>query len=381
MTTPVVVFGEDWAGHPSSTQHLIGRILHDRNIVWINSIGLRRPQLRAKDFKRVADKLLSSLHPGPRGRQGRSRPLQGRANPQVVIEPLGIPVPRNRPERWLNRRLLRQRLQPVLKKLAINEPILWISLPTAVDLLECADEKSVVYYCGDDFSGLAGVDHGPVAAAEARLVERATLIFAASEELARRFPAEKTVFLPHGVDWDLFASPTKAPLDLPSDRRIAGFYGSISDWLDTALLADVAKCLPDWEFVFIGDIHIDVSALREIRNIRFLGPRPHHALPGYVQNWDVSLLPFKDNAQIRACNPLKLREYLAAGTPIVSTPFPALEPYRDHISVAACAAPFAAAIAGTMAEPMTKRVARQDCVKTESWTARAAVVAHHLDRL
>ncbi|MBT0320910.1 glycosyltransferase family 1 protein, partial [Vibrio campbellii] len=50
-------------------------------------------------------------------------------------------------------------------------------------------------------------------------------------------------------------------------------------------------------------------------------------------HWDASWLPFVDNAQIQACNPLKLLEYLATGTPVISTPFPALKPYQHMLHV------------------------------------------------
>ena len=61
---------------------------------------------------------------------------------------------------------------------------------------------------------------------------------------------------------------------------------------------------------------------------------PHEELIQYAANWQVSLIPFVDNEQIRACNPLKLREYLAIGHPILSTQYPAVMPFRDCIYVA-----------------------------------------------
>ena len=42
---PMIVFGEDWGAHPSSTQHLMTRLAGDRDILWVNSIGLRRCQM------------------------------------------------------------------------------------------------------------------------------------------------------------------------------------------------------------------------------------------------------------------------------------------------------------------------------------------------
>ncbi|MEE8350668.1 MAG: glycosyltransferase [Rhodospirillales bacterium] len=377
MSTPLVVFGEDWGGHPSSTQHLISRLMGEHGTVWVNSIGLRRPRPTLPDIVRVLKKGLSALV-----RNGSSlKDPAGITEPAALVSPFTIPVPRNAIERKFNRIFLGHKIRRALKVLPEEKPILWTSLPTAVDLLGCADERAVVYYCGDDFSGLAGVDHAEVAKAEERLVERADLIVTASTQLVKKFPAEKTVYLPHGVDVDLFSTPLPPPADLALDRPVAGFYGSVSDWLNVDLMQAVASALPEWRFVFIGDVHTDVSALKSLENVEFLGPRHHHELPAYVQNWSVSLLPFRDNAQIRACNPLKLREYLSAGTPIVSTNFPALNGYRDLIAVADGANDFATAISSSLKDDPACRTLRTERMKRESWDERARDLATHLSRL
>ncbi|PHS79030.1 MAG: glycosyl transferase [Rhodospirillaceae bacterium] len=367
MNAPLVVFGEDWGAHPSSTQHIIRCLMDERDIVWVNSIGLRRPKITMSDMGRVFKKGLSAL--------SSNKGIQETATPQAVVSPLVIPVPQNTFERNFNRISLGPKIRQALLKLTDERPILWTSLPTAVDLLGCSHERAVVYYCGDDFSGLAGVDHSHVTQAEERLVERADLIFAASKSLADKFPKSKTIYLPHGVDVDLFSTPSPRPADLPKDHPVAGFYGSISDWLDVELLGQVAQALPEWRFVFIGDIRTDVSKLMCMDNVKFLGPKPHHELPGYAQNWSVSLLPFRDNAQIRACNPLKLREYLSTGSPIVSTNFPALDDYRDLISVEDEPLAFAQAISNVLKHPDTKHTKRYECVANESWKDRAQAVS------
>ena len=120
-----------------------------------------------------------------------------------------------------------------------------------------------------------------------------------------------------------------------------------------------------------GDIKTDISVLRPIPNISFLGSRPHYALPSYSQHWQASLLPFKDNAQIRASNPLKLREYLAAGSAIIATDFPALSKYRDLVHVVHDHMELAHALEATLKEDCSIKRIRQKRVEKESWEARA----------
>lgn len=320
----LVVLGEDWGQHPSSTQHLIKRLLPDYRVLWVNSIGLRRPRLNVRDLGRLGRKLGAVLRRPAKGK-AQSAAIQSGPMPQVM-PPLALPLPGSPLAGRINGHWLAAQIRRQLPEL--DKPLLWISLPSAVDLVGKLGERAVIYYCGDDFSALAGVDHAAIARCEARLVEKADLILAASPALASRFPPHKTRLLSHGVDLGLFMPPQPRPADLPSGRPIAGFYGSLSDWIDVPLLAETARALPHWDLVLIGPRQTDLSPLAGLPNVHLLGPRPHHTLAAYAQHWQVSLLPFVDNAQIRACNPLKLREYLATGRPVVSTDFPALDGYR-----------------------------------------------------
>ena len=162
---------------------------------------------------------------------------------------------------------------------------------------------------------------------------------------------------------------------------MAGFYGALAPWLDLDLIASVARMLPHWRFVFVGPVQTDVTAIASLPNVTLLGARPHTALPGYARHWTAGIIPFRDNAQIRAANPLKLREYLAAGQPVVTTEFPALGPYRQHVAVAGSAADFAAALEASRSDNPAMADRRQASVAGDSWTARAAQASTLIDRL
>ena len=216
---------------------------------------------------------------------------------------------------------------------------------------------------------------------EAELAARADLIFAASPEMAARFPAAKTHLLPHGVDHALFSTPQPGAIEVTGNGPVAGFYGALAPWIDQDLIAAVADMLPAWRFVLVGPEQTDVSILRARKNIELIGPRPHGELPRYSQHWTAGMIPFRDNAQIRAANPLKLREYLAAGRPIVATPFPALEPYRSLVSVATTPRDFAAALQAAQTPDPPAAARRRASVAGESWTARATEAAALIDGL
>jgi glycosyltransferase involved in cell wall biosynthesis len=373
--TGLIVFGEDWGAHPSSTQHLVSHLPGGRPIVWVNSIGLRRPRLTLGDAGRVVRKLFAAVRPSAQP----ARPA-GPPAPGPVVQPIILPMARSAAARRLNRFLLARKVGAAARAARLYRPVLWISLPSAIDAVGALDESAVVYYCGDDFGALAGVDHARCLAMEAELAARADLILAASPAMAARFPAAKTHVLPHGVDLGLFGTPVPRAADLP-DGPVAGFYGTLAEWLDYGLIAEIARLLPAWRFVFAGPVAADVSAISGLPNVSLLGARPHAALPSYSQHWTAGLIPFLDNAQIRASNPLKLREYLAAGRPIVTTPFPAMLPYARHMSVAATAGAFSDALRATLLDPPGAAAARQAAVAGESWDARAAAAAALIDAL
>ena len=371
----MVVFGEDWGGLPSSTQYLVKQLVENRRVLWVNSIGLRQPTFQVRDLKRVWTKLT------------RKTPSQSKSEalPEnlTVLSVVTIPAPRVKWARWLAKVMLKKQINQKLTEMGVEDFIFWTSLPTAVDLLgelgEAGEQKSV-YYCGDDFSALAGVDHATVELREQELIKRADLIVTASDELSHRLHTERTRTLNHGVSFDLFAKPVSRANDLPDNGKpIAGFYGSISEWLNQDLLAMVISQLPDWDFVFIGKAVVDTKKIEKFKNVYFLGAKPHSELPSYSQHWQVSMLPFLQNSQIQACNPLKLREYLAAGTPIVSTPFPALIPYIQYVHQIETADEMVVALRTALVDD--NRLSMKESVRNESWKAKADLLAKWIEAL
>lgn len=416
MTRDLIVFGEDWGRLPSSTQHLIGHLAKHRRVLWINSIGLRSPQFTLKDIKRAWQKLTakkSYVSPALAGSTLAGSTLTGStlagsalmgstagstqadnvANryksmsipPNLtVINPTTLPAPRTKLARYLASQLLSRQLKPIIKAAKLHDPILWTSLPTAVDMADKLNTSSLVYYCGDDFSSLAGVDHHTVSQRERELIARADLILAASETLYQRFRSSRTQFIPHGVDYALFSTPAPPAADLPHNGRpTAGFYGSISEWLDYDLLEKTISLLPDWNFIFIGNISeksARLSArLSAYKNTYFFGARPHYQLPSYSQHWTASLLPFLNNAQINSCNPLKLMEYLAAGRPVISTPFPALQHHQPFVNVVKTAQETVSALENVRYQ--YRNLNQQMAVKPHTWQARAHKLEQWLDEL
>ena len=263
----LVVFGEDWGRHPSSTQHIVSRLAQNRDVIWVNSIGLRRPRLNWSDLGRVFNKLAKMT----RGGNGTSASQASLPERLSIIAPRAISWPGSAFVETINRRLLTGQIRAEMERRKLSDVVLWTSLPSAVPLVGHLGERAVVYYCGDDFESLEGVDHEAVGGLERRLAAKADLIIACSPVLARKFPKQKTMLVPHGVDLGLFQSAAARPKDMPRSSKIVGFYGSLSAWIDIDAIALTARKLTDWSFVLIGPVRTDIRVLDGLPNVVLLG--------------------------------------------------------------------------------------------------------------
>ena len=100
------------------------------------------------------------------------------------------------------------------------------------------------------------------------------------------------------------------------------------------MLEQLAERRPDWNIVMVGRREKSTALPAERDNLKWLGAKPFKALPAYLANVDVGLVPLLNSAYNRASAPLKVLEYLAAGLPVVSSVNPVTEKWqRDYPDV------------------------------------------------
>ncbi len=363
----IICFAHDWQGDPTSKTHIM-RILSEKNrILWVNSIGMRRPTVSSRDARRIVAKLRQL-------RQGLVR-----VNPNLhVASPLVLPLPGMPGVDRLNTSLLTAAIRSYARRAGLTRPILWTFLPNTIGLVGKLGESRVIYHCVDEYSAFAGVPREALRRMEEALVRRADLVLASSETLAdeRRRWNPRTHFVSHGVDVSHFARALDAGLAPPPDaaglgRPVIGFFGLIAEWVDLELIGEIARRRPAWTVVMIGKANVGTSALHALPNVRLLGQKPYAALPAYCRAFDVGIIPFRIDALTMRANPLKLREYLAAGLPVVSSDLPEVRKYAGLAHVAADAGGFVAAIEAALAERDDEHArARTAAMADESWEAR-----------
>jgi glycosyltransferase involved in cell wall biosynthesis len=179
------------------------------------------------------------------------------------------------------------------------------------------------------------------------------------------------------VDFEHFnvARGDEWPPDLPKwNGKVIGFWGLLEDWIDLDLIAHVATRRPDWLVVLIGHKAVDVGALQRCPNVVLVGKKSFAELPRYARCFDVGILPYRLTEQVLHSNPIKLREYLATGKPVVSVRFPHAEGFGDLVLLADGYDDFVAKLDQAVADDDPEAARRRiESVRDSTWEARAQV--------
>lgn len=196
----------------------------------------------------------------------------------------------------------------------------------------------IIYNAMDQLGGFSNIT-SYMLEPEVELVKKSDLVLATSHLLLNEKARFNTncLLLPNGTEFDHFNySSENVPEELINIRKpIVGYYGAISDWLDTELIYNLASARLDWNFILIGRIeNASISQLKRMSNVFLLGEKPYELLPGYLQNFDTCIIPFKKIPLTEATNPVKLFEYLSAGKSVVATDLNELRYYKEYVRLA-----------------------------------------------
>ena len=363
----VLCFSHDWTGDPLSKTHLMRVLSKDNRILWVNAIANRMPTTSTKDIKRIFNKL-----------QKFTEPVREVEKNIFVLNPLAIPTYGNEAVRKFNEKFLVSQVKKAMRKLGFQAVVNMVFNPAAGLLAGKLGETGLVYYCVDEYTAFTGASKGLKEIEEA-LFRKADLVIVSAEKLyesKKQFNAN-TFIIRHGVDFSHFRKAldeaTKIPdeiKDLP--KPVIGFHGLLADWVDFELIKKVAEHFSGGSIALIGKIAVDaerkIKILDDVKNIHFTGRKPYAELPNYCKGFDITLNPFVINDLTLAANPLKVREYLAAGLEVVSTDIPEVR-ILDYCRIGETHEEFIGQIEEALKNPKPKKEI-SDSVKSESWEAR-----------
>lgn len=318
----------DW-DHPfwTNKQHVAKALASlGHEVLYVESLGIR-PFSResVNDVSRIVDRLKRFIRP--------PRAVAQRIN---VASPLVLPLWSKRSAVIINRILMA--LQVLMWRLTWGRwDIVWTYSPITMAALPLGSAK-ILYHCVDNISAQPMMPSETIDRFERRLVRRADLIFTTAPHLTERLRtmgAAEVIEHTNVVDFEHFEASGREvnPVGAVSPP-VLGFVGAISRYkVDLNLVGRVAEKFPDCQIVLIGQVGEGqpgetVAELEKYANVRLVGPRSYSDLPMEMAAMDVALLPVPINDYTKSMFPMKFFEYLASGTPVVSTAIPSLMQFR-----------------------------------------------------
>jgi hypothetical protein len=191
-------------------------------------------------------------------------------------------------------------------------------------------------------------------------------------------------YAPHGVSYELFSQALRPDMVVPPDLAALpepriGFYGNVYPWIDFDLVERLARARPPWHFVLIGGIFCDVGRLQALPNVHFLGRREHGALPAYCKGFSAAMIPYDlRDPRMESVNPVKTRELLAAGVPVVAADVPELRGMEPDVLLARDVGQWLAGLERQMAR--ADRPAISARMAGADWSAKVAWLRSVVDR-
>ncbi len=365
----VIVF---WGIHPW-THPTAGRIRYlaeslaefggDMQVIYVNPPNQRKFPLRHRDFWRE-------------WRQAKQRPTEVHDGVIVLnIPPSPLPYTHHfLPFRMWRAAYISSKVWSSARRIS-KVPILVVGDPKEWVLARWWRVRSgiVIYDCADLIPAFRDAGER-IARDEKNLLRFASLVTCSAQRLVdyiRSIRPDKPVFLVrNGVHWERFQSNFKVSTSLEAiPHPHIGFVGSISYWVDMNMIVEVAKQHPDYHFVLLGPLRVDVPKLPNIYLLPAVDPKE---VPHYVHSFDIGIILFCDSPLTRCVNPLKLYEYLACGKPVIATPYGDYGDVEQWVYFVRTPEEFAEAIQITLSEdsPELQRQ-RREAARLASWKEHA----------
>jgi glycosyltransferase involved in cell wall biosynthesis len=372
--TIVCLSSIDWGFNWQQPQEVTSAFVRSGNrVLFVENTGVRRPSI--KDAARLRDRLKH----WSRAKGG----VTVAPNVPDILSPLLLPFPYARAAVALNERLL---LRAIRRWMPARDAwplivITFLPTPLARAVIHRLQPDLIVYYSADRLTETS-VQAGKLRESEPLLLAEADLVLTSSHGLQRTAAAiaRRVEYFPSGVQAGEFERARLSRAGRPPafdglTGPIIGFTGSLRNEIDVALLTEVAGLAPDLSFVFVGPVTADVRHLAARANVRFLGAVPHADVVKYTASFDAGILPYVLTDYTADVMPMKLKEFIAAGLPIVSTHLPEICRFADQnpgvISFARDAAMFAGALRAAVASDSPASVERRMAIAQQyDWTVQ-----------
>jgi len=270
------------------------------------------------------------------------------------------------------------------RRLQFKNIVLWVYHPFDYALLRWfRDKKASIFDWAEDwadyFIEFSALKRNKIKLLEERIVNEVDIVFVVSKKLLNRANVinKHSYQILDGSSLDLFLKEVPIPKDIVNlQRPIIGYTGTITERIDIELIEFISECLPKATILFIGDIlnqRVNISSLKERKNIHFLGVKSYEELPAYIKNFDVCILPYRTDLELSP--PTKIFDYLASGRPVISTNIPEINWLKDCIEFSKTKEQFLEFIKNALRnDSLGSKRFRIEMAQKNSWSSRAAQI-------
>lgn len=334
MTDNVTIMSNNdwWYHNPTSVIQIAKSLSQDRKVLFVNSITFGMPDKKQKDFRtkifRKAKSYMKFLRKADKN--------------LYILSPIVIPTFGNHLISEMNRVLLKCQIGLAMHLAGVENGVSIVANPMFCDVIPCLKVDRVVYFVTDKYTAKKLADRNAVLRADQKMLELSNSVVCVSSALCRYYQQKhcNVRYIGHGVNCTHFAKAYEMVDCCPDcmgniSTPVVGFMGVIEPkTIDAGLLEYLFVECPDKNFVFIGRLSEELFYLTKYPNAYFLGQVSFDDLPKYLSTFDVALMPFNNSEWIKYCNPVKLKEYLAAGLAVVSINIREAEEYGSLIYAA-----------------------------------------------
>ena len=284
--------------------------------------------------------------------------------------------------------LLARAISQLVHQLGGTQTVQIVSLPVWLELAQTLRESNmapIVYDCHDYLPGFAAIA-AEILASESELFQTSDRVICSAQALIERAqtfgtPPARCVLIRNAAAPEFFAPAHLARL--PAGPIRIGYVGALESWFDAESLRTAALAQPEWHFELVGRVESEpVRRLAQLPNVHLVGEVPFSRLPEILRSFTVAVIPFLLNPLIRATDPIKAYEYMAAGLPIVSSDLPELARFGNLIARYIGPADFVQRIRAEIRQNTAALATlRQQAAAAETWDRRADQLAHEIERL
>jgi glycosyltransferase involved in cell wall biosynthesis len=383
---------EPWDGLWRNRHQLMSLFARENKVLFVERRSHLRPTIAAF---RHGDLGLADL--------GHASPRRIADNLFVYRYPAWAPISGRSPLKDVTRLVRHLSLLNALRSLDMAHPIVWLSHPGMVDLIEEIPSSGpysprlLLYHVVDEYSAYTDVTPDRrrwVEEREREMLDRVDAVIVVSKTLyAAKHPFHPSTYVvPNGVDHRAYSAALDDPY-LPqalSGIRTPrlGYSGLIGDKLDLQMLKALAEQHPEWSLVFLGEARAPQQAetwqsMLQLPNVHYLGRVDAAQVPFYLKGFHVGLMPYVVNRASENISPLKLYDYLAAGLPVASMNIPAAREFHQYIHLADRPQDFAQAVTLALSDTaQERRLERRQVAAQHTWEARveqlSSLIQSHL---